>query len=432
MTARRQRRDHDPAGEPTPKDAPLRATRATAGDSVGEPAGASPLGLGDFLPGTLDFGRAITGTPTGAAAIAAERELAEPGAAAVRVSAGALERGQPDEGAAAADGDTKPRRHARMSLSVEPHPLTRQHYRVNQDSAAQRELTLTYSLDGQHAEVRVTADRHEVTTSGPLSDLLPSPQANDLLVVLGEEVNGRVRGRQWNVDSAVERTFSYGIPELLGRMGRPRGGKSYEALLETARRLARLRIGAKGGAWREGGKRVQREVVTGLFDRLEIVDGEDAPGGARIHFTLSVDYARQLAESYRLLETGTYWLIDGDPARRLYRILDMACYAHNHRGEQTIRIPVAYLRDRIPIEASKTAHITRALDRYHEELVRVGFLAELPAYEPAAADDFRRFPSYPGHRAKLTSAVYRVVRHAPAPERRPAPLAGERGPAAPA
>ena len=156
---------------------------------------------------------------------------------------------------------------------------------------------------------------------------------------------------------------------------------------------------------------MQREVVTGLFDRLEIVDGEDAPGGARIHFTLSVDYARQLAESYRLLETGTYWLIDGDPARRLYRILDMACYAHNHRGEQTLRIPVAYLRDRIPIDASKTAHITRALDRYHEELVRVGFLAEMPLYEPAGVDDFRRFPSYPGHRAKLTSAVYRVGRH---------------------
>ena len=320
-----------------------------------------------------------------------------------------------------------PRRHARMSLSVEPHPLTRQHYRVNQDSAAQRELTLTYSLDGQHAEVRVTADRHDVVTSGPLSDLLPSPQANDLLVVLGEEVNSRVRGRQWNVDSAVERTFSYGIPELLGRMGRPRGGKSYEALLETARRLARLRVGAKGGAWRESGKRVQREVVTGLFDRLEIVDGADAPGGARIHFTLSVDYARQLAESYRLLETNTYWLLDGDPARRLYRILDMACYAHNHRGEQTIRIPVAYLRDRIPIDASKTAHITRALDRYHAELVRVGFLSELPVYEPAAAEDFRRFPSYPGHRAKLTSAVYRVGRDsavARGPDRRPAPPAG--------
>jgi hypothetical protein len=358
--------------------------------------------LGDLLPGALELGLAVAAT--GAA------RVDDPG-------------GEP---AGEGEGDAAaPRRHARMSLSVEPHPLTRQHYRVNQDSAAQRELTLTYSLDGQHAEVRVTADRQEVVASGPLSDLLPSPQANDLLVVLGEEVNGRVRGRRWNFDSAVERTFSYGIPELLGRMGRPRGGKSYEALLETARRLARLRVGAKGGAWREGGKRVQREVVTGLFDRLEIVDGEDAPGGARIHFTLSVDYARQLAESYRLLETGTYWLIDGDPARRLYRILDMACYAHNHRGEQTIRIPVAYLRDRIPIDASKTAHITRALDRYHEELVRVGFLAEMPTYEPAAAEDFRRFPSYPGHRAKLTSAVYRVGRDAgaPAADRKLAPPA---------
>jgi len=90
---------------------------------------------------------------------------------------------------------------------------------------------------------------------------------------------------------------------------------------------------------------------------------------------------------------------------------------------------VAYLRDRIPIDASKTAHITRALDRYHEELVRVGFLAETPVYEPAAADDFRRFPSYPGHRAKLTSAVYRIGRHGP--ERKLTPPAGERVPAAP-
>jgi hypothetical protein len=185
--------------------------------------------LGDLLPGALELGLAVAAT--GAA------RVDDPG-------------GEP---AGEGEGDAAaPRRHARMSLSVEPHPLTRQHYRVNQDSAAQRELTLTYSLDGQHAEVRVTADRQEVVASGPLSDLLPSPQANDLLVVLGEEVNGRVRGRRWNFDSAVERTFSYGIPELLGRMGRPRGGKSYEALLETARRLARLRVGAKGGAGARG------------------------------------------------------------------------------------------------------------------------------------------------------------------------------------
>jgi len=418
MAARRGRTDGEQGEQGgTPDDGAAAGAAAARPAKGGVRAGAArrrvALELGDLLPTPLDLGLTV---PEPAAAVAAA-PLAADAAPGV------------DDDLEA--GRLTPRRHARMSLSVEPHPLTRQHYRVNQDSAAQRELVLTYSLDGQHAEMRVTADRQEVVASGPLSDLLPSPQANDLLVVLGEEVNARVRGRLWNFDSAVERTFSYGIPELLGRMGRPRGGKSYEALLETARRLARLRVGAKGGAWREGGKRVQREVVTGLFDRLEIVDGEDAPGGARIHFTLSVDYARQLAESYRLLETNTYWLIDGDPARRLYRILDMACYAHNHRGEQTIRVPVAYLRDRIPIDASKTAHITRALDRYHEELMRVGFLAEMPAYEPAAAEDFRRFPSYPGHRAKLTSAVYRIGRDGGAAERRQPLPADQRAARAP-
>jgi hypothetical protein len=311
-----------------------------------------------------------------------------------------------------------------MSLAVEPHPITRQHHRFNEDTAEQRELVLTYTLDGQQAEVRVTADRNEVVSLGPLSDLLPSPQANDLLVILGEEINGRARGRSWEIDSATARTFSFGLTELLARMGQSKGGKSYKAVLETARRLARLRVTAKGGAWRVGGKRVRGEVVTGFFDRLEIIEREDAPGGVRVAFTLSVDFARQLAEDYRLLETSTYWRIDSDPARRLYRILDLACYAHNHRGEQTLRVPVAFLRDRIPIDASKTHHVIRALDRYHAELVRVGFLAAEPKYESATAEDFRRFPSFPGHRARLVSVVYQIARDS-TPERRAAPLNGE-------
>jgi hypothetical protein len=358
--------------------------------------------LGDLLPGALELGLAVAAT--GAA------RVDDPG-------------GEP---AGEGEGDAAaPRRHARMSLSVEPHPLTRQHYRVNQDSAAQRELTLTYSLDGQHAEVRVTADRQEVVASGPLSDLLPSPQANDLLVVLGEEVNGRVRGRRWNFDSAVERTFSYGIPSCSGGWGGRAGGKSYEALLETARRLARLRVGAKGGAWREGGSG-----CSARWSPASSTGSRSWTARTRPAARASTSPSRWTTRGSSPRATGcsrpgTYWLIDGDPARRLYRILDMACYAHNHRGEQTIRIPVAYLRDRIPIDASKTAHITRALDRYHEELVRVGFLAEMPTYEPAAAEDFRRFPSYPGHRAKLTSAVYRVGRDAgaPAADRKLAPPA---------
>lgn len=321
-------------------------------------------------------------------------------------------------------GESRGRRHARMSLAVEPHPISRQHYRINEDTAEQRELLLVYTIDGQQAEVRVTADRQDVVELGPVSDLLPSPQANDILVVLGEEINGRARGKSWNIDSAAARTFTFGLAELLARMGQARGGKSYAALLETARRLARLRVTARGGAWRVRGKRVRAEVVTGFFDRLEIIEREDAPGGVRIAFTVSVDFARQLAEDYRLLETSTYWQIGGDPARRLYRILDMACYTHNRRGEQSLRIPVAYLRDRIPINASKTAHIMRALDRYHAELVRVAFLAAEPTYEEATAEDFRRFPSYPGHRAKLVSAVYQIARDA-TPDRRPPPVTDE-------
>lgn len=150
----------------------------------------------------------------------------------------------------------------------------------------------------------------------------------------------------------------------------------------------------------------KRTVVSGLIDRLEIVE---EPGETRVKLTISEDLAQQLAEDCRLLETTRYWLVQGGPARRLYRLLDWACYTHDHRGTGQLRVPVHFLRDRIPIEEQKTAQIIRKLDRMHEELVQAGFLAVMPTYTETLADELRRFPTYPGKRAKLVTAVYQLA-----------------------
>jgi hypothetical protein len=300
---------------------------------------------------------------------------------------------------------------------------------VNQDSAAQRELTLTYSLDGQHAEVRVTADRHEVVTSGPLSDLLPSPQANDLLVVLGEEVNGRVRGRRWNFDSAVERTFSYGIPELLGRMGRPRGREVVRGAARDRAPAREAARGREGGRWREGGKRVQREVVTGLFDRLEIVDGETRRrrahplhplGGLRAAARRELPAARDRAPTGSSTATPR----GGCTASSTWRATRTTTGASRRSAS----------RWRISATASRSTRARRRTSRARSTgITRSSFAwgswSRCPSTSRRPADDFRRFPSYPGHRAKLTSAVYRIGRAAAA-ERRPAPPGGQHAPLA--
>ncbi len=125
--------------------------------------------------------------------------------------------------------------------------------------------------------------------------------------------------------------------------------------------------------------------------------------------TLSRDLAQQIAEDFRLLETDRYWTIEGAPARRLYRLLDWASYSHDTKGAGTLRVPVHFLRDRIPIDRQKTAQIVQRLDAIHEELVRVGFLLAMPTYEDSLAEDMRRFPTYPGKRARLVTAVYRMA-----------------------
>lgn len=311
---------------------------------------------------------------------------------------------------------------ARLVIALEDHPVTRQNRRTNTDSGRREEaeLGLSYTLENRgEARFVVTADHPGRVVGVPdtAAARLPSPLANDILVALGEVVNQRTRGQRWDVDSDDARTVSWGVAELLEHVGRGRGVKSYAALIETARRLAKVRITATGGAWRRGGKRgrLHSEVIFGLIDRLEIVGRPDAPAGARLKFTISKEFARRLAEDFRLMETAGYWALDGDMARRLYRLLDSARHlvaAKRASGAASgggLRVPVAYLRDRLPIEESKTVQVVRKLDRYHQELLEVGFLEAEPTYEPSTPDDLRHFPTHPGRGAKLISACYRFA-----------------------
>jgi hypothetical protein len=312
---------------------------------------------------------------------------------------------------------------ARMVIALEDHPVTRQNRRSGEAGRAEAELGLSYTLDNRtEARFVVTADHPGRVVGVPDSAdasaaRLPSPLANDILVALGEVVNQRTRGQRWDVDSDDARTVSWGVSELLEHVGRGRGVRSYEAMIETARRLAKVRITATGGAWRRGGKRgrVHSEVIFGLIDRLEIVGRADAPAGARLKFTLSKEFARRLAEDFRLMETAGYWALQGDMARRLYRLLDSARHlvaAKRPAGagrSSVLRVPVAYLRDRLPIDESKTVHVVRKLGRYHQELLDVGFLDAEPTYEPCTPDDLRHFPTHPGRGAKLISACYRFA-----------------------
>jgi hypothetical protein len=84
---------------------------------AGGTAAAAPLVLGDLLPGAFDLGLAV--------AAGAVVEATESFGASARARHGAPATGpraRPDD-AVDADGEPQPRRHARMSLSVEPHPL---------------------------------------------------------------------------------------------------------------------------------------------------------------------------------------------------------------------------------------------------------------------------------------------------------------------
>ncbi len=310
---------------------------------------------------------------------------------------------------------------ARMVIALEDHPVTRQNRRASEAGArGDAELGLSYTLENR-AEARfvVTADHPGRVVGVPDSAVarLPSPLANDILVALGEVVNQRTRGQRWDVDSDDARTVSWGVAELLEHVGRGRGVKSYAAMIETARRLAKVRITATGGAWRRGGKRgrVHSEVIFGLIDRLEIVGRADAPAGARLQFTISKEFARRLAEDFRLMETAGYWALQGDMARRLYRLLDSARHLvaakqpAAGRRPPVLRVPVAYLRDRLPIDESKTVQVQRKLAHYHRELREVGFLAGEPTYEPCTPDDLRHFPTHPGRGAKLLSACYQFA-----------------------
>ena len=301
---------------------------------------------------------------------------------------------------------------ARMVLSLEDHAVTTQ----SRHERGRSQLELAYILDGNKATWHVSPEHDALVTGGDGASFLPSPLANDVLVVLGEEINSRARGRHWDADSAAARTVSFSVRELWARMGQPApAATSYAVLLETARRLAKLRIVARGGAWRGRQGRVRTEVIFGLVDRLEIISSADAPSGARLSFTLSEAFARGLSDDFRLLETNLYWRLPGDVPRRLYRLLDSAAhYAARRRTgrselEATLRVPVHFLRDRLPLQESKTAHILRLLDRAHGALLAAGYLRAMPTYEPTTPDDLRTFPTWPGRTAKLVSAVYQIA-----------------------
>lgn len=303
---------------------------------------------------------------------------------------------------------------ARMPLQIEPHGLVSQARRFDPNDEAQFAFALSYPLNGEVASWRVTADNDEVVIVSPSGDgrltryPLPGPLTHDLFVVIGEDANARTRGRVWNVDSDQARTFEWTLHELMRRVGQTDGGANRRALVETLTRLARLRISASGGAARVGKKRSRTTIVTGLFDRLVI---DEQLGATRIVLTLSRDLAHQIGGDFRLLESRLYWQIENGPARRLYRLLDWACYTHQDtRGTGQLRVPVHFLRDRIPIDQPKTAQIVRRLDGMHEELVRVGFLSGMPSYDETTGDDLRRFPTYPGTRARLVSAVYQLAK----------------------
>ena len=323
------------------------------------------------------------------------------------------------------EGDSR-RTRARMAVAVEAHGIGRHARRFDADDESQFAFELRYPRDGGEAHWRVTADNNTAVVLGSgtaevLEDAgsnvtalqhvhkLPGPLAHDLLVVVGEDVNQRTRRRSWNARDIADRTFEWSMTELLTRMGKGDHGTAYQSLRETLLRMARLRIQAAGGAGREGKRWTKRTVVFGLIDRLEILE---EPGETRVQLTISHDLAQTLTEDFRLLPTDTYWDIRNGPARRLYQVLDHARYAHDHRGTTQLRLPVHYLRDRIPVDEQKTTHLVRKLDAMHEELVRVRYLASTPTYVEATGDDLRRFPTYPGKRAKLLSAVYDIV---PAP-----------------
>lgn len=323
------------------------------------------------------------------------------------------------------DGETR-RTRARMAVAVEAHGIGRHARRFDPDDEAQFAFELRYPRgDGGEAHWRVTADNNTAIVLdagtaevlGPDSGVsalqhvhkLPGPLAQDLLVVVGEDVNQRTRRRSWNARDIADRTFEWSMTELLTRMGKGDHGTAYQSLRETLLRMARLRIQAAGGAGREGKRWTKRTVVFGLIDRLEILE---EPGETRVQLTISHDLAQTLTEDFRLLPTDTYWDIRNGPARRLYQVLDLARYAHDHRGTTQLRVPVHYLRDRVPVDEQKTTHLVRKLDAMHEELVRVRYLAAMPTYAEATGDDLRRFPTYPGKRAKMLSAVYEIV---PAP-----------------
>lgn len=295
-----------------------------------------------------------------------------------------------------------------MVLSLEDHPVTPQSRRASKNAG---QLEVSYFLDGREARFEVAVG-HEtaIVGSDAGADILPSPLANDLLVVLGEIMNQRAR-RSSDFESFEFRTVRFPIRALLNHVGRDDSPSQYEALIDAGRKLAKLRISARGGAWRSKKGRIAPEVVFGLIDRFEVLTREKSPQGAQLEFIISRDWAQRLMDEYRLLDSDLYWRIGNDMARRLYRLIDSAYhYAKKRRAltEPVVRLPVHYLRDRIPIAESKSAKLVRSLHNVHAHLVDAEYLDSMPTFEDATPDDYELFPSNPGHSARRMVAIYRL------------------------
>jgi hypothetical protein len=316
---------------------------------------------------------------------------------------------------------------ARMLAPLEEHPVTRIDRRVN-DAERQIELKLSYAIDGQQVEFSVRPGEHPADVVGGRdgdSALLPGPIAGDLLVLIGEHVNRLLKPtrrsvngageRPWDFDSHAARTISFRVADVLRTLRRSDSRENYRAVGAAAERLAKLRIEADGRAWRTGKGKERQRIIMGLIDKLVLTEPEGEWGTARLEMTLSYDFARSLAESQRLLDSTVYWKLETAPARRLYRLLDLEFYRrgfhrrrHDGHESPSLRIPVHYLRDRIPIDRTKTAQIIRALTPWHEELVQVGFLLETPVFDDTSVDDLLNYPTTAARSTKLRSAVYRM------------------------
>lgn len=317
----------------------------------------------------------------------------------------------PEVGGEAAGGSAPaPDDLARMPIQLERLPFAL----LGNVDQSQAELGLSFPAPaGREGTWLIAADWDGRERDPGTPAQLPGPMANDVLVAIGRATRmapeGTTLEQLKNIDS---RTVSLSVTELLELMGVRKSGHAYETLLETCHRLGRVAVTTQN-AWKVDGEWVRETLTFPLFEKVRTISRGESPGGTRVEFRISYELARAQFEHGRLLETKTYRQLHGDTARRLFRLLEVERHAEDSRGVSELRIPLSYLRDRLPLVASKQVYIRRSLNTAHAELEAVGYLAPLPEderYVPAEPEDYRRFMSYPGARSKPIAAYYRILR----------------------